>query len=97
MRFKAFSTVKPRRFSFHTRYYDENKISNGDKVTVQKGSFSKFRNRYDTEVFASRAEEAKRRRRTLLFSILIMLGITYMVLRFSDSIENLLSLFLQSN
>lgn len=43
MRLKIFSTPKPKRFSFHTRYYNPNKLSNETKV--EKGMFANFRER----------------------------------------------------
>lgn len=95
MRFKIFSTVKPKRFGFHTRYYNENKLSSDEKVTVEKGSFTKFRNRYDTETFDSREQQAKNRRRTLLISIMLVAGLTFVILRFTNSIERILALLLQ--
>ena len=95
MRFKIFHTEKPRRFSFHTRYYDENKLEDAGNAKVEKGSFSRYRNRYADQIGPSRAEEAKRRRRTLLISVLIMLGITYIFVRFSNTLEKILALFLQ--
>lgn len=95
MRFKIFHTEKPRRFSFHTRYYDENKLDDDNTAKVEKGSFSRYRNRYADHIGPSRAEEAKRRRRTLLMSVMIMLGITYIFVRFSNTLEKILALFLQ--
>jgi len=95
MRFKIFQTEKPRRFSFHTRYYDENKLAEDTGAKVEKGSFSRYKNRYADQMGPSRAEEAKRRRRTLLVTVLIMLGITYIFIRFSNTLEKILTLFLQ--
>lgn len=69
MRFKIFSTNKPKRFSFHTRYYDENKLSRDDQSTVEKGSFAKHRGRYEKSLFEKENEKADRNRRYLLMSI----------------------------
>lgn len=94
MRFKIFSTEKPRRFSFHTRYYNENSLSRDADSGIEKGSFKKFRNRYDADP-AVVADDAKQRRRRLLISILVVSGIVYMILRLSNSVENILGLLLQ--
>lgn len=94
MQFKIFSSDKPRRFSFHTRYYNEKKLSRDAEGGVGKGSFQKYRNRYDTELTAIQ-DDAKKRRRRLLVSILVVSGIIYLILRVSNSIERILSLLLQ--
>lgn len=94
MRFKIFSTEKPRRFSFHTRYYNENKLSRDEGLGIEKGSFKKFRNRYDTEPL-DMVDAAKRRRRSLLISILVVAGVIFIILRLSNSVERILSLLLQ--
>jgi hypothetical protein len=94
MQFKIFSTDKPRRFSFHTRYHNQKKLSRDAEGSVQKGSFQKFRNRYDTDLTAIQ-DDAKKRRRRLLMSILVVSGIIYLILRASNSVERILSLLLQ--
>lgn len=45
MRLKVFHTPKPKKFSFHTRYYEENKLS--DKPSLEKGSFAKHKTRFN--------------------------------------------------
>ena len=94
MRFKIFSTEKPRKFSFHTRYYNENKLSSDSSAGIEKGSFKKFRNRYDADP-SDLADDAKSRRRRLLISILVVAGIIFLILRVSNSVERILSLLLQ--
>ncbi|MCB0537395.1 MAG: hypothetical protein KDE33_07680 [Bacteroidetes bacterium] len=52
MRLKIFHTPKPKRFSFHTRYYDPKKLS--EETKVEKGVFANYRNRkgkFDTPDF----------------------------------------------
>lgn len=94
MRFKIFSTDKPRKFSFHTRYHNENSLSKDSAGGVQKGSFAKHRNRYDP-LAAEILDDAKQRRRRLLISILVVSGIIYLILRLSNSVENILGLLLK--
>lgn len=43
MRLRFFQTPKPKKFSFHTRYYNPNKLTNETKV--EKGMFANYRNR----------------------------------------------------
>lgn len=69
MRFKIFETDKPRRFSFHTRYYNDKKLPTAGESGVEKGSFSKFKSSYKTNMFEKQYAEADKTRRYLLFSI----------------------------
>ena len=69
MRFKIFHTEKPRRFSFHTRYYDENKLATEGEASIEKGSFSKFKSKYRTNMFEKQHAEEDSKRRFLLLSI----------------------------
>jgi len=94
MRFKIFSTDKPKRFTFHTRYYNDKTISREAGSVVVKGSFQKFSNRYDA-VPSDMMDDAKQRRRRLLISILVVAGIIFLILRVSNSVERILALLLQ--
>ena len=94
MRFKIFSTDKPKRFNFHTRYYNDKTLSRDGEAGVEKGSFQRYRNRYDTAP-TEMMDDAKLRRRRLLISILVVAGIIFLILRMSNSVERLLVLLLQ--
>lgn len=69
MRFKIFHTDKPRRFSFHTRYYNDKKLATEEESTIEKGSFSKFKSRYRSNMFEKQHAEEDKTRRYLLISI----------------------------
>ncbi|MCD8529238.1 MAG: hypothetical protein LRY27_04620 [Chitinophagales bacterium] len=49
MRLQFFRTPKPKKFSFHTRYYNENKLARENSPAVEKGSFKKYRGRFDSK------------------------------------------------
>lgn len=81
MRFKMFHTEKPRRFSFHTRYYDEKKLATENEASIEKGSFSKFKSKYRTNLFEKQHVEEDSKRRFLLISIFFgLLTVTLIVM-----------------
>ena len=75
MKFKMFSTEKPRKFSFHTRYYNESKLPSEETATLEKGSFSKYKNRYRNNIFDTETDNSDRNRKMLIISIFIMLSL----------------------
>lgn len=81
MRIKFFQTPKPRRFSFHTRYYDENKLESDDDIKVEKGSFAKYKNKYRNNPFEKDFAVKERNRKLLILSIMLGLFILYLVAR----------------
>lgn len=70
MRLKIFHTPKPKRFSFHTRYYNENKIETEDDIKLERGSFKKYQNRFSVEDYEE-YNKKERRRKFLVLSIFI--------------------------
>jgi len=81
MRIKFFRTPKPKRFSFHTRYFDENKLETEDAAKVEKGSFAKYKNRYRTNPFQKEFEIKERNRKFTILSIMLGLFVLYLILR----------------
>lgn len=81
MRISFFKTPKPRQYSFHTRYFDEKKLSTDDNATVEKGSFSKYKNKYRSNPFEKEFAIKERNRKLLILSIFLGLFVIYLLLR----------------
>lgn len=96
MRIKFFQTPKPRQYSFHTRYYDEKKMNTEDSISVGKGSFSKYKNKYRSNSYDMEREFAskERNRKLLILGIFVSLSMLYLVFKFSGSLEKFFEAFL---
>lgn len=81
MRIKFFRTPKPRQFSFHTRYFDEKKMNTEENVTLERGSFSKYKNKYRSNPFEKEFAIKERNRKLIILSIIIGFFVLYLVLR----------------
>lgn len=71
MRMQFFKTPKPKKFSFHTRYYDENKLATEDSPSLEKGSFKKYRGRFDSK-FQTNDEDAVVKSSNKLMKLLVI-------------------------
>lgn len=78
MRIKFFHTPKPRQFSFHTRYYDEKKLDTEDNVTLERGSFSKYKNKYRSNPFEKEFAVKERNRKLIILSIILAFTALYL-------------------
>ena len=56
-------------YIFGIIYYDEKKIATENEVSIEKGSFSKFKSKYRTNIFEKQYAEEDSKRRFLLLSI----------------------------
>lgn len=80
MRLRVFNTPKPKRFSFHTRYFDENKMATEDELKLEKGSFAEYKNRFRANPFEKEFALKERNRKLLVLSIFVGLGALYLLL-----------------
>ncbi len=81
MRINFFRTPKPKRYSFHTRYFDENKINTDDSAKVEKGGFAKFKNKYRSNPFEKEFAVKERNRKFTILSIMLGFLVLYLIVR----------------
>ncbi|MCB0509159.1 MAG: hypothetical protein H6579_04720 [Chitinophagales bacterium] len=81
MRLRVFNTPKPKRFSFHTRYHDENKLSTEEEVRLDKGSFAEYKNKFRSNPFEKEFALKERNRKILVLSIFVGLSALYLFFR----------------
>lgn len=81
MRLRVFNTPKPKKFSFHTRYFDEKKISSEEDVKLDKGSFAEYKNKFRSNPFEKEFALKERNRKLMVLSIFVGLSALYLVFR----------------